>query len=94
MWGYTADGLKTMTYVEGEVDKVGGATFWNAEYAIPLDQLVGAPNVPPKPGDKWRMNLFRIDSPKDGPTQYYSWSPVLVPSFHTPTRFGWLRFEE
>ncbi len=94
LWGYTADGLKTMTYVEGEVDKVGGAKFWNAEFAIPLDQLVGAPNVPPKPGDKWRMNMFRIDSPKDGPAQYYSWSPVLVRSFHTPTRFGWLRFEE
>lgn len=93
LWDYTVEGLKTVTHVEGTADTPSGAKYWNAEYAIPLDQLVGAPHMPPRPGDTWRINLYRIDSPKPGEQEFYAWSTLDIIDFHTPTRFGMLRFE-
>jgi len=93
LWDYEVKGLKTAVHVEGEMDTPGSAKYWNAEYAIPLDQLIGAPHTPPEPGDEWRLNLYRIDSPERGKSEYYAWSPLELIDFHTPLRFGILRFE-
>ena len=41
-------GLLTATHIEGEVDRPGKAKGWTAELAIPLAELIGAPNVPPR----------------------------------------------
>jgi len=40
----------------------------------------------------WRLNLFRIDRPPDGPAEFSAWSPTHVdpPDFHRPARFGLL----
>jgi len=89
---YTATGLITAVYVEGTLGAPGRSRFWNAEYAIPFDQLIGAPHVPPEPGDEWRLNLYRIDSPEPGKQEFYAWSPPKIIDFHTPWRFGILRF--
>jgi hypothetical protein len=63
---------------------------WKVELAVPLRDAVTAPNRPPKDGDKWRLNLYRIErKPKE---QYIAWSPTLKPSFHTPSRFGEVTF--
>ena len=63
---------------------------WNVELSLPLKEAVTAPNRPPKDGDKWRLNLYRIErKPKE---QYIAWSPTLKPSFHTPSRFGEVTF--
>jgi len=93
LWEYEAKGLRTAVHVEGAVDTPGGAKYWNAQYAIPLDQLIGAPHTPPEPGDEWRMNLYRIDSPEPGRQEFYAWSSLDIIDFHTPVRFGILRFE-
>jgi hypothetical protein len=92
LWEYTVEGLRTVVHVEGDLDAPGGAKFWNAEYAIPLDQLIGAPHTPPQPGDEWRLNMYRIDSPEPGKQEFYAWSSPGVLDFHTPLRFGTLRF--
>ena len=86
-------GLATRVFVDGETDRPGGARSWSVEYAIPLAALVGAPSVPPAPGDAWRMNLYRIDAPAPGRSRYDAWSPTLKIDFHRPWRFGILRFE-
>ena len=83
----------TKTYVEGKLDAPGEAKYWTAEYAIPLKELIGAPNCPPKSGDKWRANFYRIDYPKNGRQEHYAWNPVKVLSFHRPWEFGILEFE-
>ncbi len=88
---YTCDGLVTKVHVEGPLD-APGAKGWSAEYAIPFASLVGPEHLAPRPGDRWRMNLFRIDSPEKGKLELYSWSPTEANDFHRPWRFGTLVF--
>ena len=87
------EGIRTATHIEGEADSPGKARSWSAEYAIPLDQLIGARNIPPQPGDVWRANFYRIDSPQKGQRDHYAWSKTGKPAFHLPWKFGFLRFE-
>jgi len=65
---------------------------WHVEMAIPFTEFITAPNVPPEPGDKWRMNLYRIDRPENGEDEYSAWSPTGKINFHIPERFGELVF--
>jgi alpha-galactosidase len=47
----------------------------------------------PKPGERWRLNLFRcVGSGKD--RGYLAWQPTHTeqPNFHVPEAFGWLVF--
>jgi hypothetical protein len=57
---------------------------------IPWTALGGAP----KPGARWRANLFRCVG-ADPTRGYLAWQPTLTaePSFHVPQRFGWLQFK-
>ena len=81
-WAVKVDGT-----VQNSSDRDRG---WKVELAVPLKEAVTAPNLPPKNGDKWRLNLYRIErKPKD---QLIAWSPTLKPSFHTPSRFGEVTF--
>lgn len=66
--------------------------YWTAEMAIPLLEFVTAASNPPKPGDKWRMNLYRIDRPKDGSDEHSAWQPTGKVQFHMPDKFGTLEF--
>jgi hypothetical protein len=53
--------------------------------------------VPPRPGDIWHFNVFRIKRP-GGPARpaenvvLSAWSPTGTPSFHVPAAFGSLVF--
>lgn len=85
--------VQTKTHIDGKLDAPGEAKGWTAEYAIPLKELIGAPNCPPKSGDKWRANFYRIDYPKHGKQEHYAWNPVKVLAFHRPWEFGILEFE-
>jgi len=87
------DKMKTFVSVEGELDVKGKGKRWQAAYAIPFDELFGAENVPPQPGDSWRANFYRIDSPQTGQQEFYAWTKTGRPAFHLPWRFGYLRFE-
>lgn len=81
-WAVKVDGT-----VQDSSDRDRG---WNIELAVPLKEAVTAPNWPPKDGDRWRLNLYRIErKPK---YQLIAWSPTLKPSFHTPSRFGEVTF--
>lgn len=64
---------------------------WTLEVAIPFESLWLAPNIPPKPGDQWRVNVFRIDYGLEKP-ELSAWNPTNGPSFHTPAKFGTLIF--
>jgi hypothetical protein len=88
------ENLRTMVSVEGDVDRPGGAKSWTVEYAIPLSSLIGARHLPPRPGDEWRLNLYRIDAPDPKTRRYYAWSAPGLIDFHRPWRFGILRFED
>jgi hypothetical protein len=65
---------------------------WTAEMRLPWAAL-GFPD-PARLPRHWRLNLYRIDRPRDGsPPEYSCWSPTLAtpPNFHLPARFGSLR---
>jgi hypothetical protein len=49
--------------------------------------------IPPRPGDTWRANFYRIDRSSRGDA-FSAWSPTLrTPAdFHVPDRFGLIRF--
>jgi len=70
---------------------------WTAEMALPLADVNGLDTngvkVPPALGDKWRLNMFRMDSPKDAKAQTaLGWSAPLVGDFHKLDRFGEIVF--
>lgn len=62
---------------------------WSAEIRLPWASI-GAPDRSRLPR-AWRLNLYRIDRPRDGsPAEYSCWSPTLATpaNFHLPARFG------
>ncbi len=70
-------------------------TSWSCEIAVPFKDLLTAPNIPPKVGDVWRMNLYRIDRGKtEAEDEYTAWSPTRKIDYHRPQHFGSLRFLE
>jgi len=82
--------LKWAVQVDGTVDGNPGDKGWTCEIALPIEDVVTAPNRPPKPGDRWRLNLYRGDSK---PARAgLAWSPTMRPDFHVPSMFGELVF--
>jgi Carbohydrate-binding family 9 len=88
---FTCEGLVTRVWVNGELGKKG-AKGWSAEYAIPFSAIIGSDNLTPQPGDEWRINFYRIDSPEPKQLEYYAWSPTGANDFHRPWCFGVLKF--
>lgn len=62
---------------------------WSAELAIPLASLHAGGA---RPGDRWRLNLFRLDDRLGGRRAFLGWSPPLANTTHVPDRFGWIVF--
>ena len=98
---WNAAGLESR--VHPRKDPAGRATGWTAVAFLPWTALASkAPAgaaLPPKPGDRWRFNVFRIERP-GGPSepekdaQYLAWSPTGQHSFHVPEAFRDLVFAE
>ena len=69
---------------------------WTVEIAIPMADVNGLDKpgvkVPPAVGDMWRMNLYRLDAPKDKGQLAVAWSAPMVGDFHKLDRFGQLVF--
>jgi hypothetical protein len=92
---WTCEGWLVGVQVDGTLDNRGDLDKgWTVEWAIPFASLTGAPNTPPKDGDTWRINLYRID--RTPTPEFGCWSPTLEvpPNFHVPTRFGIIVFRE
>ena len=62
---------------------------WTAELAVPFGPL-GSPA--PRPGQSWRLNLFRLDTRLGDRRAFLAWSPPLSNTTHVPTRFGRITF--
>jgi len=90
--------LKSAVYVKGDGKKAGTKDeYWSVEVAVPFDDLWELPQVPPKDGDMWRLNAYRIERGKlEGRSDdfYAAFSPTIVGSFHTPWQFGKIYFKK
>jgi hypothetical protein len=78
-------------------DASGAKIGWTATAFIPWEGFKSLPvtagvALPPKPGDVWHFNAYRIkrpggaSNPKEG-VLLEAWSPTGTPSFHTPSSF-------
>lgn len=87
---------------------------WTVEIAIPwtafrtttMPSPLTVVSLPPKPGDRWRVGLYRVERPRRSPLdgaplsrsdasrfeQLQAWSPSQTGSFHEPARFGVVEF--
>lgn len=92
--------MKVKAVVDGTLNKRKDKDkSWTVEMAIPLEDVKGlskavTPKLPPSPGDTWRINMFRLDSPDGKPQQASAWSPPMVGDFHALDKFGELVFAD
>lgn len=87
---FTATNLTAAVVVKGSIgDSSDRDESWQVEAMIPFTAFR---SVPPKPGEVWRGNFFRINRGTNQAAEYFSWSPTLSPWFHQPNRFGKLEF--
>ena len=92
-------GLETRVRPQEGAGRVRG---WTATAFLPWRGLRALPSagkvaLPPKPGDAWRFNVFRIERPggKANPGKdavFAAWSPPSVESFHDAGAFRDLVF--
>jgi cellulose/xylan binding protein with CBM9 domain len=91
--------MKTAVKVDGTLNKRDDTDKgWTVEMAIPLEAVKGrapaGPQIPPKVGDVWRFNMYRMDQPKGKAQVGSGWAPPLVGDFHALDKFGELVFAD
>lgn len=100
-------GIETEVRLEGTLnDPTDEDTGWAAAFKLPwrsLKEVAGSLNFPPQPGDRWKLNLSRVQwdlEVRDGryhkvpntPEHNWVWSPMGEIDMHIPERWGWLEF--
>jgi hypothetical protein len=89
---WECEGIQHAVSVDGDPqDPESIDHSWSVEFAIPFEQLVTAPNIPPKNGDTWRGNFYRIEQNNEG-DEYTAWSPTGEINYHVPGVFGTIVF--
>ncbi len=105
LYGWTQEGMlhAVMNYgtVNDRTDEDLGSVF---EFALPWDgfgRVGGAANLPPEPGDVWRININRYERTRAGASaaesgdagaELSAWAPLMLHSYHVPERFGFVTF--
>ncbi|MCL4511865.1 MAG: carbohydrate-binding family 9-like protein [Bacteroidetes bacterium] len=85
-------GVRTTVHLENESINGNSVVGWIVELAFPFEAIRGVGNMPPKSGDAWRINLYRV---KHNPVEEFSaWSPTDSIDFHQPDKFGVLIFSD
>lgn len=78
--------------VNDKSDHDNGSVF---EIALPwkgFGKVAGSANIPPKPGDVWRININRYERPERNKEDNYGWAPLERNSFHVPGKFAYVKF--
>jgi len=91
-WGYTAKGMKSAVKLKGTASNSNDKDeYWHVEVMVPFADLS---QPTPEPKEVWRANFYRFNRAKGQSPELLSWSPTMYPSFHEPSRFGYLEFGE
>ena len=89
---WNSEHLRWAVHVDGTVDGKDNDRGWTCEIALPLEDVATAPHIPPQPGDRWRLNLYRVEQkPK---VAELAWSPTLQDDFHVLSRLGEIVFTD
>jgi hypothetical protein len=87
-------GLKSAVKIRGTLnDPSDRDQGWSVEMRIPMARLAEVPHLPPRRGDRWRFNLYRLEHLDRKRVEGQAFSPLFVGDFHYLPRFGWLVFE-
>ena len=102
------DGLRTAVHVEGTLNDPSDRDHgWTIEIAWPWKglQQISTRSVPPRDGDRWRINFSRVEWEHEIVEGRYRkvakevkdeanwvWSPQGVVNMHQPERWGYLQF--
>jgi hypothetical protein len=85
-------GLQAKVVIDGTLNNKDDVDKgFTAEFAIPFKDLENAPSSPPKVGDSWKANFFRLDDAKGG-KKAWAWSPPMNNDFHNLKKFGVIEF--
>jgi Carbohydrate family 9 binding domain-like len=94
-YSWNLEGIESRVHLRR--DAAGKTTGWTAVSFFPWSGFrslssASAAKVPPKAGDRWRFNVFRLERPhgKADPEKDLvaaAWSPPGEPSFHVPAAF-------
>lgn len=86
--------MKSAVKVRGTLDDPSDRDQgWTVEMQIPLARLAEVPHLPPRHGDRWRFNLYRLEHLDRKQVEGQAFSPLFLGDFHNLPRFGWLAFE-
>jgi hypothetical protein len=89
---WNSEHLQWAVQVDGTVDGKDGDRGWTCEIAFPFEDIASAAHLPPQPGDRWRLNLYRVEQkPK---VAELAWSPTLQDDFHVLPRLGEIVFTD
>ncbi len=88
---WNSEKLRWAVQVKGTVDGKPGDKEWTSVIALPVEDVVTAAHIPPQPGDRWRINLYRIERLPIGAK--LAWSPTFK-DFHVPARFREIVFSD
>ncbi len=88
---WNSEKIQWAVHVDGTVDGKPGDKEWTCEIALPLEDVVPAPNTPPKPGDRWLMNMYRVEKLPERAS--LAWSPTGQ-DFHRPEKYGEIVFTD
>jgi hypothetical protein len=90
---WNLDGLESRVAIRR--NPAGSVEGWTALAILPWRGFVSsAPRatLPPRPRDRWRFNVFRIERPggraePERGALFLAWSPTGQPTFHVPSAF-------
>jgi len=97
-FSWNLDGIEARATIDRQGEVVRG---WTAIAWLPWRGFASLPSatvpLPPKAGDRWRFNVFRIERPHgaDDPEREVvlaAWSPTGIPKFHVASAFRDLVF--
>jgi len=89
---WNSENLRWAVHVDGTVDGKDGDREWACEIALPLEDVATAVHIPPQPGNRWRMNLYRVERKPE--VAELAWSPTLQDDFHVLPRLGEIIFTD
>jgi hypothetical protein len=88
-WHYEGERkIRSATAVRGGPKaSMAAVEGWSAEFFVPFALFRGLGNTPPRPGTRWRANMYRIDY-DETPATLWAWCPQTGGNFHNFRQFG------
>ena len=87
---FSAASFEVAVRVNGTLDSAEEDRGYIVEMKVDYSDLGLA--TAPKAGERWRINMFRIDYHGPNDADYTAWTAPLVGDFHALDRFGQLHF--